>query len=203
MYNVYTIKDTFALPPTEFDRDIESVAKEVLQRKYEGKIDKDMGLIVAIFNVSSISDGLILPGDPTTHHEAQFEVLAFMPKVEEIVCGEVTELVDFGAFVRIGPMDGLVHVSQIANEFLSFDRKTQSFVSKQKKISLKKGDIVYAKISTVSMKNSVKDSKIALTMKPDGLGKPGWVKSPSRPMQNRHGKPSGGSGSGKFQKGAK
>ncbi len=177
MYNVYTIKDNFALPPENFDKNVEEVAETVLQTKYEGKVDKDIGIIVAVFNVKNVSDGMIYPGDPSTHHDAEFEVLAFLPHVDEVVCGEVTELVEFGAFMRIGPMDGLIHVSQIANEFLSYDRKTQTFVSRQKKLFLKKGDIVYAKISTVSMKNSVKDSKIALTMKQDGFGKPEWARS--------------------------
>lgn len=176
MYTLYTVKDTFSLPPEDFGKDVESIAESVLQRKYEGKVDKEMGVIVAVFNVSNVSDGIIYPGDPATKHDAEFEVLTFMPKVDEVVGGEVSELTDFGAFVRIGPMDGLVHVSQIANEFLSFDRKTQTFVTRQKKLMLKKGDIVYAKISTVSMKNSVKDSKIALTMKQDGFGKGEWIK---------------------------
>jgi DNA-directed RNA polymerase subunit E' len=187
MYNVYTIKDNFALPPENFDKDIEEVAETVLQTKYEGKVDKEIGIIVAVFDVKNISDGIIYPGDPTTHHDAEFDVLAFLPHVDEVVCGEVTELVDFGAFVRIGPMDGLIHVSQIANEFLSYDRKTQTFVSRQKKLFLKKGDIVYAKISTVSMKNTVKDSKIALTMKQDGFGKPEWLKSTAQ-RQHKHGR---------------
>ncbi|MDE1857227.1 MAG: DNA-directed RNA polymerase [Candidatus Micrarchaeota archaeon] len=175
MYSVYSVKDTFKLPPEHFGDELDKVAAQVIQRKYEGAIDKDMGVIVSIFNVRNVSDGLIYPGDPATHHEVEFDVLAFMPRVDEIVRGEVTELVEFGAFVRIGPMDGLVHVSQIANDFLSFDKKSTSFVSKKTGISLKKGDIVAAKISTVSMKTSVKDSKIALTMRPDGLGKPEWA----------------------------
>ena len=87
----------------------------------------------------------------------------------------MTEIAEFGAFVRIGPIDGLVHVSQITNDFLSFDRKAQAFISKRSGRTLKKGDVVFAKISTISMKNSVKDSKIALTMKPEGLGKPEWA----------------------------
>ncbi len=45
-------------------------------------------------------------------------MLTYMPFVEEVVAGEVTELAEFGAFVRIGPIDGLVHVSQITNDFL-------------------------------------------------------------------------------------
>ena len=187
MYYKYTVKDMFSLPPEKFDQDIEKVAEEELQNKYEGRVDKDMGIIITVFNVRGISDGIIYPGDPATHHEAEFDVLSFMPYVDEVVVGEVTELVDFGAFVRIGPMDGLVHVSQIANEFLSYDRKTQTFVSKQRKLSLKKGDLVYAKISTVSMKNNAKDSKIALTMKPEGLGKPEWLKLGAPRVQNRGG----------------
>ncbi len=175
LYSIYTIKDIFKMPPEYFDQDIEKIATSVLQNKYEGKIDKEMGVIVTVFNVRNISDGTIYPGDPSTHHDAEFDVLTYMPQVDEIVSGQVTELVEFGAFVRIGPMDGLVHVSQIAPDFLSFDKKSQAFVSKKSGISLKKGDIVYAKVSTVSMKNSIKDSKIALTMKHDGLGKPEWA----------------------------
>lgn len=191
MYSIYTVKDTFSLQPESFGDDIEAVAEAVLQRKYEGKVDKDMGIIVAVFNVKNISDGVIYPGDPTTKHDADFEVLAFLPHVDEVVAGEVTEMTDFGAFVRIGPMDGLVHVSQIANEFLSFDRKTQTFMTRQKKTMLKKGDIVFAKISTVSMKGSVKDSKIALTMKQEGFGKPEWKTTGRDNRQQR-----GGSGRG-------
>jgi DNA-directed RNA polymerase subunit E' len=175
LYYIYSVKDRFKLPPESLEEDIESVAARVLRRKYEGTIDKDAGVIVAVFNIRNVSDGILYPGDPSTHHDVEFDALTFMPSVEEIVNGEVTEIAEFGAFVRIGPIDGLVHVSQITNDFLSFDRKSQAFVSKRSGRTLKKGDAVYAKISTISMKNSVKDSKIALTMKPEGLGKPEWL----------------------------
>ncbi|MGC8669932.1 MAG: DNA-directed RNA polymerase [Candidatus Micrarchaeia archaeon] len=174
MYYIYSIKDNFRLLPEYFNKDINEAAAAVLQKRYEGIIDKDMGIIVSLQNIRNISDGYILPGDPSTHHDVEFDVLTYMPYVDEVVVGEVTEIAEFGAFVRIGPMDGLVHVSQILNDFLSYDRKTQSFISKKSGRTLKKGDIVYAKISTVSMKSSIKDSKIALTMKPEGLGKAEW-----------------------------
>lgn len=180
MYAIYAVKDTFRLPPEQFDKKIEDVAAEMLQRKYEGTIDKQLGVIVAVFNIRDISDGAIYAGDPATHHNAEFDILAYMPYPEEIVAGEVTELVEFGAFVRIGPMEGLVHVSQVTNEFLTFDKKTPAFVSRKSGRSLKRGDAVFAKISTVSMKNTVKDSKIALTMRPDGLGKEEWQRENER-----------------------
>lgn len=187
LYRVYSVKDTFKMPPEEFDKDIEKVATSIIRRRYEGSIDKDIGVVVAVFNVRNVSDGAIYAGDPSTHHDVEFDMLAYMPIVEEVVAGEVTELAEFGAFVRIGPMDGLVHVSQITNDFLSFDKKVPAFVSKRTGRNLKKGDVVYAKVSTVSMKSSVKDSKIALTMKPEGLGKPEWIAEGERRARSKPG----------------
>ncbi len=188
MYKLYSVKDTFALSPEAFGNDILLAAEETLQKKYEGTIDKDMGIILTVFNVRNMSDGIIYPGDPNTHHYAEFDVLTFLPKVDEVVCGEIKEFMEFGAFVGIGPLEGLVHVSQIANDFLYYDKKNQTFTSKAKDHVLKKGDIVYAKISTVSMKNSIKDSKIALTMKPEGLGKEGWSKQGTEKKVHKKGK---------------
>ena len=175
MYYTYTIKDTIGIPPEYFSTDVQESAKEMLRKKYERIVDKDIGIILAVFNVRDISDGAILPGDPAVHHDVTFDVLAFNLEVEEIITGEVSEMAEFGCFVRIGPVDGLVHMSQIIDEFVNFDRKTGMFTSKSTNRTLKKGDEVYAKVSTISMKNSIKDIKVALTMRPDGLGKLEWL----------------------------
>ncbi len=193
MYKIYEVNDTFKMSPDNFGKEIEEVANKTLRDKYEGTLDKDMGVILAVFNVRGISDGFIFPGDPSTRHSVEFDVLAYYPKVEEVVVGEVTELMDFGAFVRIGPIDGLVHVSQITDDFISMDKKTSTFVSKKGGKSLKKGDIVYAKISTVSIKNkNIRESRIALTMRPEGLGKHEWIVAATRsnkaPQKRKDGK---------------
>ncbi|HVA83165.1 MAG: DNA-directed RNA polymerase [Candidatus Micrarchaeota archaeon] len=180
MYYVHTIKDTLSVPPAYFGADLEDAAAQVLRNKYERVIDKDLGVVLAVFNVRDISDGFILPGDPNTHHDVTFDVLTFTLEVEEVVIGEVSELVEFGSFVRIGPLDGLVHLSQITSDFINFDRKTGVFTSRNTGKTLKKGDVVYAKVSTISIKSSVKDSKIALTMRPEGLGKPEWMNEKPR-----------------------
>lgn len=191
MYKVYTIRDVFKLPPERFGDDLETAATEILQSKYEGNIDKDMGLLLAVFNVRDIGDGIILPEDPATRHDVRFDILTYVPEVGEVTIGEVSELVEFGAFVRIGPIDGLVHVSQIIGDYISYDKKSGAFISKKSGKSLKKGDVVYAKISTVSMKRSIRDSKIALTMKPSGLGKEEWIAAEAK--KSREPKQKGGS----------
>ena len=52
-----------------------------------------------------------------------FKLLSFYPEMHEVVEGEVVEVTDFGAFVRIGPEDALLHVSQIMDDYISFDEK--------------------------------------------------------------------------------
>jgi DNA-directed RNA polymerase subunit E' len=179
MYFLYTIKDSFEVMPKDFGKPLEEVAKKQLRGKYERRIDKDLGLIVAISNIRDISDGKIFSGSPSTYHEVTFDALCYSPKIGEVVVGEVSELVEFGAFVRFGPFEGLVHVSQMLNDFISFDRKVPVFIAKESKKTLKKGDVVYAKISTVALKNTVADTKIAMTMRPTGLGKEDWLSGES------------------------
>lgn len=187
MYYIHSIEDRISIPPSYFGQDIEKTALEVLRTKYERTLDKDIGIIITVFNVSDISDGYIMPGDPSTHHDLKFDALVFSLDIDEVIAGEVSELADFGCFVRLGPIDGLVHLSQITSDFITYDKKSSAFVSKNTGKTLKKGDMVYAKVSSISMKGSIKDAKIALTMRPDGLGRPEWLKEGKRERTPRPG----------------
>jgi len=185
LYYKYTIKDTISIPPSYFGEDLNKVATELLRQKYERTLDKDMGIVLAVYNVRDISDGYLLPGDPSTHHNLTFDALTFKLEVEEVVVGEVSELVEFGCFVRVGPLEGLVHLSQITSDFISFDRKSGVLSSKNTGKVLKKGDVVYAKVSTISWKSNIKDTKIALTMRPEGLGKEEWLLEEEKPAKEK------------------
>jgi DNA-directed RNA polymerase subunit E' len=176
LYYTYTVTDSISVPPKYIGEDVAGATTKILRMKYERTLDKDMGILLVVSNVRDISDGYILPADPNIHHDVTFDVLAFALEVEEVVVGEVSELADFGLFVRLGPIDGLVHLSQITSDFITFDRKTGVFSSKNSKRSIKKGDTVYAKVSTISMRNTIQDIRIALTMRAEGFGRPEWIK---------------------------
>ena len=90
--------------------------------------------------------------------------------------GEVVEIVDFGAFVEIGPLDGLLHISQITDEFISYDEKGAKLITKETNRTLSEGDKVRARIVAVSLnEQDPGDSKIGLTMRQPGLGKIEWI----------------------------
>jgi DNA-directed RNA polymerase subunit E' len=96
--------------------------------------------------------------------------------MQEVVDGTVVEVVEFGAFVGIGPVDGLLHVSQISDEYLAFDGENQQLASNESARSLGVEDAVRARIVTKSIdERNPRDSKIGLTAKQPGLGKHEWL----------------------------
>lgn len=181
MYQVLSCRDRVRLPAQYFSMKLEDALQQILREKYERRIDKDAGVALAVWNAKPEGDGVVIPGDNAAYYDVAFDVLCYLPQVNEIVESDVSEIVEFGAFLTLGPMEGLVHLSQIANDFLTFNKKTMSFTGRESKKSIKKGDHVYAKISTVSMKQSIPETKIGLTMRPDGLGKEEWLSAKKAP----------------------
>ncbi|MCX6773126.1 MAG: DNA-directed RNA polymerase [Candidatus Micrarchaeota archaeon] len=175
MYQVLSCKDRVRLPAQYFAMKLEDALTQILREKYERRIDKEAGVALAVWNSKAAGDGIVIPGDNAAYYDVTFDVLCYIPQVNEIMESDVSEIVEFGAFLTMGPMEGLVHLSQIANDFLTYNKKTASFTGRESKKALKKGDHVYAKISTVSMKMSIPETKIGLTMRPDGLGKEEWL----------------------------
>ena len=175
MYHLKTVEDRIRVPPSMFGSDIEDAVRAILRDRYEGRIYKDMGVVLSVNNPKVLSEGLVIPGDSGAYYTVQFEALTFYPAVNEVYRAEIKEIVEFGAFASIGPFQGLLHVSQIDKEKFYYDKKSKTLGSKVLRRTIKKGDEVLVKVSTVSLKSTSSDTKIGLTMRPDGLGKPEWL----------------------------
>jgi DNA-directed RNA polymerase subunit E' len=177
MYKRVRLKDTVEVPPEELDDVSTALVKRLLQEKLEGRMDEDVGSVVSVVDVHDIGEGAVLPNRPGVYYEADFDAITFDPEMQEIVDGTVVEVVEFGAFVGIGPIDGLLHVSQISDEYLSYDGENQQLASGESNRTLTVEDAVRARIVTKSIdERNPRDSKIGLTAKQVGLGKHGWLK---------------------------
>ncbi len=185
MYRVLTVKDVVRVPPNLFSMEMDKAVLSIVREKYERKIDKDYGLALSIWNVRDVGRGKIIPGDGASHHDCTFDTLVYVPEINEVFEGEVSEVVEFGAFVKMGPLDGLVHLSQITNDFLHYDKKLPAFIGRESKKTLKKGDVVRAKISTVSLKGTILETKCGLTMRPEGLGKLEWMEESEKKKKEK------------------
>ncbi len=176
MYNLVTVKDTIRIPPRLFSTSLEESVIKAIQEQYEGRIDKDAGVVITVLNPREVGDGRVILGDGAAYHDVVFDILTFKPEMHEVVKGKVIDLTEFGAFIRFGPVDGLIHVSQVTDDFMSYNDKVGVLSGKTSKKTLKKGDVVTARIIAISMKDSVTESKINLTMRQTGLGKEDWNK---------------------------
>ncbi len=168
------LKDVVRVPPARFGENLKEVILTILQETYAGIWEKDLGLVLSVMEVHKIGRGKIISGDGAAYYEVEYEVLAYDPVDHEIVEGEIAEILEFGAFIRLGPVDGLVHVSQITNDFISFDSKQRTLTAKESNRLLKEGDRARARIVTISKKKD--GAKIGLTLRQPGLGKLEWIK---------------------------
>lgn len=175
MYYLKNIEEKIRVPPSMFGSKLEDAVLRILRDRFERRIYKDIGIILSIDDPKVLSEGVIIPGDAGAYYEVSFSAVSFLPFVNEVFTAEIKEIVEFGAFASIGPFQGLLHVSQIGKDKFYYDKKSKNLTSKAAKKSLKKGDVILVKVSTVSLKGTTADTKIGLTMRPDGLGKPEWV----------------------------
>lgn len=172
MYKVLTVEDKIRVIPIKFRYPLQEAVKSSLEDRWEGLIDKRLGVILAIIKVESVGEGKILPGDGSIHYPVTFKMLTYFPELHEIITGPVIDVTEFGVFVRIGPLDGMIHVSQIMDDFVSFDQKHSVFSGRESKRILKNNDILRARIVSISLG---KEYKIGLTTRQPHLGALSWI----------------------------
>ena len=146
-----------------------------VKAKYEGVVDEELGYVIAVTDVKVSPTGKIIPGDGATYHKVSFSLLTFYPIIQEVVEGEIVEIADFGAFVRIGPIDALLHVSQLMDDFISYDEKQGVLLGKETKRKLTSGDQVRVRITAVSLGRAGSSGKIGVTARQPFLGKLEWI----------------------------
>jgi DNA-directed RNA polymerase subunit E' len=179
MFNKITMKDTIRIDPTRFGQPLEDAAFEELRAKYEGLVDEELGYVISVVNLTVNQVGRIIPGDGGTHHPVTFSILTFFPELQEVVEGEVVEVADFGTFLRIGPVDALLHVSQLMDDFISYDEKQGVLLGRESGRTIQRGDLFRVRIVAVSFPRGRSSGKIGVTARQPFLGKLEWIEKES------------------------
>ncbi len=175
MFQIVELEDVIRVPPSKFGQPLDEVALEILKTKYESTISPELGYVILVKDFSVGRVGKILPGDGSTYHKVKFFILSFYPKIQEIVEGEIVEITDFGAFIRIGPVDALLHLSQITDDFLTSDVKQGIILASKSKRTLKVGSKVRVRITAVSLGRGTTIGKIGVTSRQPFLGALEWI----------------------------
>ncbi len=161
MYKLLEIEGKVRVPPELFGKDISKAVENAIRKRYEGVFDKKIGLIIDVVKVLKIGEGSIFPGDGAIYYDVSFEILVYQPMLHEVVNGKVVQITENLAFIRVGPIDGTVHKSQIMDDYVTYS-KSGVFQGKETKYVLKKGDKVRCRIIGISTKDGL---KVGLTMR--------------------------------------
>ncbi len=173
MFYKTKLKDHIRVPPDLFGIDLNEAIVKRIRKKFDGYIDKELGIVIDISHVNTIGEGVIIPGDGASYYETEFELLVFRPELQEVVLGKIKDIADFGAFINLGPIEGMIHVSQTMDDFVSFS-KDKTLTGKESKRSLRVGDKLRARIIAVSFKDP-ENPKLGLTMRQPFLGRQDWA----------------------------
>jgi DNA-directed RNA polymerase subunit E' len=149
VFKLVTLEDAIRIPPERFGEEIDNVGYEQLKMKYDGMVDEELGYVIAVTHIR---------------------------KIQEVIEGEVVEIAEFGAFIRIGPVDALLHVSQLMDDYISYDERQGVLMGKETKRKLKTGDRVRVRITAVSLGRSGGSGKIGVTARQPFLGKIEWIR---------------------------
>ncbi|MBU2104801.1 MAG: DNA-directed RNA polymerase [Nanoarchaeota archaeon] len=173
MFYITEVEDYVRVEPKLFGLPTVDAVENQLLETYSEYYDKEMGGVIAVIEVLDVGEGVIIPGDGATYYNSRFKVLTWKPELQELVYGTISEITNFGAFIDLGVINGMIHVSQTMDDFVTVS-KAGSLSGKSSKRILKQGDLCLAKIVAISHKG--REPKIGLTMRQPGLGKLEWIK---------------------------
>jgi DNA-directed RNA polymerase subunit E' len=173
MFYLTEVEDHVRVEPKLFGLPTIKAVEQQLRETYADYYDKEIGKVVAIIEIIEVGKGVIIPGDGAAYYKSTFKLLNWKPELQEIVHGIVSEITSFGAFMDMGSIKGMIHISQTMDDYVSFS-KENSLLGKASKRSLKIGDLCLARVVAISHRGE--EPKIGLTMRQPGLGKLDWIK---------------------------
>ena len=173
MFYLTEVQDYVRVEPRLFGLPTSEAVFKQLQETYKEHYDEELGKVIVVIDVLDVGDGVIIPGDGAAYYNSKFKLLVWKPELQELSYGIIDEITNFGAFMNLGAMKGMIHVSQTMDDYVSLS-KTGTLAGKKSKKTLKKGDLCVARIVALSHKGG--ELKIGLTMRQPGLGKIEWIK---------------------------
>jgi len=172
MFYVVEVEDYVRVEPKLFGLKTSDAVAKQLQETYSNYHDKEIGEVIGIISVLEVGNGIIIPGDGAAYYNSKFKLIVWKSELQELVYGLIEEVTNFGAFINLGVMKGVIHISQTMDDYVTFST-TNTLLGKDSKKVLKKRDSCLARIVAISYKGD--NPKIGLTMRQPGLGKLEWI----------------------------
>ncbi|ESO00825.1 hypothetical protein HELRODRAFT_112966 [Helobdella robusta] len=107
MFLLAELRDTVKVHPRFFGEKIQKSIVTTLNKKYANKIVHNVGLCIALWDVTKMKDSYIFPGDGSSHTIVEFRFVVFRPFVDEILTGKIKNSSSEGVNVTLGFFDDI------------------------------------------------------------------------------------------------
>ena len=181
MFYLLDVEDHVRVEPKHFGLPTKEAIEKQLNESYVNSVSKELGYVISVVSVGDVDDGVIIPGDGAVFYRSMFKLLAWRPELHELVYGTISEIANFGAFMEVGPAQGMIHISQTMEDYVSVS-KVGTLSGRSSKRTLAKKDDCVARIVAISFKGD--SPKIGLTMRQPGLGKVQWLEEEKKKKES-------------------
>lgn len=101
MFILSKLSDLVRIPPHTFNIPIQESITNELNKKFANKVISNLGLVISLWDLIDIKDGLLKPGDGASFVEVTFRCVVWKPFIGEVVTGWVSECSSEGMKVKL------------------------------------------------------------------------------------------------------
>ncbi|KAK7678633.1 hypothetical protein QCA50_018358 [Cerrena zonata] len=171
MFVLSEIQDLVRIPPHTFNTPIHHAINDELHKKYANKVISNLGLVVSVWDLLDINDGMLKPGDGASFVDVKFRCIVWKPFMGEILTGWVKECTAEG----IKPVE-LAWVWKA-------DEENELYIESNEKIRFRIEEEIFANIKPKSSveasgieepKNKTPPYAIVASCQAEGMGCVSW-----------------------------
>ncbi|SPP76779.1 DNA-directed RNA polymerase III subunit RPC8 [Drosophila guanche] len=128
MFVLAELKDTVRIAPDQFNLQLVDAVRDEIDRKLANKVLLNVGLCIALKEIVSLQDSIILPGDGASHTEVLFRYIVFRPMVGTVMTGKIRNCSREGVHVTMGFFDDILIPHAALQHPSRFDEAEQAWV---------------------------------------------------------------------------
>ena len=128
MFVLAEMKDIVRIPPWKFKKKLNDTITDELNRKLANKVYLNVGLCIALNDITKIDESYIFPGDGASHTKVIFRYIIFRPFMEEIITGKIRSCNTNGVHVTLGFFEDIIIPPNKLQHPSRFDQGEQLWV---------------------------------------------------------------------------
>lgn len=107
MFVLSVLRDVVRHAPEHFGNDRNKSISDEINRKFANKVVFNVGLCIALFDITSIGDEFIFPSDGGSHIQVEFRYIVFRPFVGQVLTGKIRSSTQVGIHVSMDFFDDI------------------------------------------------------------------------------------------------